>query len=127
MELSTFANTVGILELLVGLPLVFYTKPFMKWIDKVMKEEPLMRMMGAIITVLGGLVLLEDFRIYPDIEGFVILIAWLVFLKGIVWTWYPQTAIRMKKKWAKNDAALTLGGLSATAIGLLLLYAGMVV
>ena len=127
MELSTFANTIGMLELLVGLPLVFYSKSFMKWVDKTMKEETLMRVIGALITVLGGLVIIDDYMITADMEGFVRLVAWLIFLKGILWTWYPQTAVKIKKKWAKNDAVLTFGGLAAVAVGVLLLYAGMVV
>ncbi len=126
MELHTFAYTVGIMELLIGLPLLFYSKSVMKWIDKLFKDEPMMRVLGAFMVILGGLVLINGYEISSSPAGLVTLVAWLTFLKGVVWSWYPQTAINMKKKWAKNEALLTFGGLAATGIGFLLMYAGSV-
>ena len=126
MELSTFAYTIGIIELLVGLPLLFYTKQTVKWIDKVFKDDVTMRIMGVLMTVLGALVLIEGYEVDLDPEGLVRLIAWATMLKGLMYTWWPQTAAKMKKQWLKGDATLTLGGIAATVVGLLLLYAGSI-
>ena len=86
-----------------------------------------MRVIGTIITVLGALVLINGYRIGTDPEGIVRLVAWLIFLKGLMWTWWPQTASQIKKKWFKSEAVMTFGGLIATAIGILLVYAGAMV
>ena len=125
MELSTFAYTVGILELLVGLPLLFYSRSMMKWLDRMMKEDVTMRMVGGLMVILGGLTLIDDYRIGTDVEGLVRLVAWLIFLKGILWAWWPGAAMELKRKWAKSEALLTLGGILAVAIGIAMMYAGM--
>lgn len=124
MEITTFAYTVGVLELLFGLPLVFYGKQTMKWVDKLLKDELHMRVLGALLTVLGTLVLVNGYEIGTDAEGFIRLLAWLVFLKGLIYAWWPATAARIKKKWLKSEATLTFGGLIATALGVLLMYLG---
>jgi uncharacterized protein YjeT (DUF2065 family) len=126
MELSTFAYTIGIIELLFGLPLLFYSKPTVKWLDKAFKDDVQMRVIGGIMTVLGALVLIEGYEISADPAGLVILMAWAVFLKGMMYTWWPQTAVNMKKKLMKSEAMLTLGGIAATAIGVLLVYAASI-
>ncbi len=125
MEISTYAYTIGMLELLVGLPLLFYSKKMMKWMDRLTKEDVLMRTIGAIMVILSGLVLIDDYRVGSDVEGLVRFVAWLIFLKGILWTWWPDTVMRLKKKWAKSEALLTLGGIIAVSIGIALMYAGM--
>ncbi|MAE68469.1 hypothetical protein CL635_01510 [bacterium] len=126
MELTTFAYTIGIIELIVGLPLLFYSKQTMKWIDKAFKDDVQMRVIGVFMAILGALVLIEDYEVSAEPDGLVILIAWLVFLKGLMYCWWPQTAINLKKKWVKNDAAITFGGIAAVAIGVLLVYAGSI-
>lgn len=127
MQLSTFAFTIGILELLIGLPLVFYPKPTIKWVDKLFKEELSMRIIGVFMTILGALVLIDGYEVSAGPAGAIRLVAWLVFFKGILWAWWPQTAVHLKKKWAKNDALMTFGGVMATAIGVLLIYGGTMV
>ena len=126
MELSTFAYAIGIFELIFGLPLLFYSKQTMKCVEKAFKDDFQIRFIGVIMTIVGALVLVEKYEISASPEGLVILVAWLVFLKGLIFAWWPQTAITMKKKFMKNEAALTLAGIAATAVGLLLLYAGSV-
>lgn len=126
MELSTFAYTIGILELLFGLPLLFYSKQTMKFLDKFFKDDVEMRVVGALMTVLGALVLIDGYDISADPKGLVILMAWAVFLKGLMYAWWPQTAVNMKKKFMKSEATLTFGGIAATAIGVLLVYAGSI-
>lgn len=126
MELSTFAYTIGILEILIGLPLVFYPKPARKWLDKMLKEELSMRMIGALLAVVAALVLIEDYTVDLTPVGLVLLVAWLTFFKGIMWAWWPQTAVQMKKKWFKGEGMITFGGLAATAIGVLLIYGGTI-
>ena len=126
MELSTFAYTIGVVELLFGLPLLFYTKHTVKWLEKAFKDDVQMRVLGAFMAILGTLVLVEDNVVSLDPRGLVVLMAWMVFLKGLIYSWWPHTATKMRKSFMKNEAALTLGGTAATAIGLLLFYAGMI-
>lgn len=126
MELSTFAITIGIIDLLFGLPLVFYPKASRKWLDKFIKEEMLNRVLGSLLVILGALVLLDGYMVGTDPEGIVRLVAWLILFKGLMWAWWPETAMDLKKKWFKKDGYMTFGGLAATAIGVLLLYAGTI-
>jgi uncharacterized protein YjeT (DUF2065 family) len=127
MELATFAYTIGVIELLVGIPLLFYSKPTLKWLDKFLKADDVqIRILGAIIAVLGALVLMENYEVSLEPDGLVILVAWLVFLKGVMFAWWPSTAVKMKRKFMKNEAALTLSGITAVTIGLLLMYAGSI-
>lgn len=127
MELATFAYTIGIMELLFGLPLLFYSKSTLKFLDKFFKDEVQMRLAGVLMTVLGSLVLIEGFEVSLEPEGLITLMAWAVFLKGLMYAWWPQTAINMKKKFMKSEATLTFGGIAATVIGLLLMYGGSIV
>ena len=127
MELSTFAYTIGIFELLFALPMLFYSKQTVKWIDRFFKDDVTVRIVGSLLAVLGALVILEDYEVALTPEGLVRLIAWACFLKGLMYAWWPQTAVRMKKKWLKGDATLTLGGILASAVGVLLLYAGSII
>ena len=124
MELQTFAYTIGVLELIVGIPIVFYTKASMKWIDKFMKDDITLRIVGVIFTILSTLVLIEDHTVTAELDGIIRLLAWLLFLKGLMYAWWPQTAIQLKKQWIKNESMLTVGGAAACAIGVLLFYAG---
>jgi len=126
MELSTFAYTIGIIELLFGLPLLFYSKATMKFLDKFFKDEIEMRVVGVFMTILGALVLVNGYTISADPAGLVTLMAWAVFLKGLIYAWWPQTAVNMKKKFMKSEATLTFGGIAATTIGVLLVYAGSI-
>ena len=127
MELSTFAYTIGVIELLIGLPLLFYSKQTLKWLDKAFKDDVQMRVIGVFMAILGALILIEDYEVSLEPDGLVILIAWATFLKGIMYAWWPQTAVNMKKKLMKSEAVLTLGGIAATIIGVLLMYAGSII
>lgn len=126
MELSTFAYTIGIIELLFGLPLLFYSKATMKFLDKFFKDEIEMRVVGVFMTILGALVLVNGYTISADPAGLVTLMAWAVFLKGLIYAWWPQTAVNMKKKFMKSETTLAFGGIAGTAMGVLLVYAGSI-
>ena len=127
MELSTFAYTIGVIELLFALPLLFYSKQTAKWMDKFMKDDVQMRVIGAFMTILGALVILDSPTVSLTAEGLVRLLAWACFVKGIMYCWWPKVAANMKKKWLKEDTMLTVGGVLACAVGILLLYAGSIV
>lgn len=127
MELSTFAYTIGVLELLFGLPLLFYSKSTLKFLDKFFKDDVEMRVVGALMTVLGALILVDGYEVHLDPAGLITLMAWAVFLKGLIYTWWPHTAINIKKRFMKSEASLTFAGIAATVIGVLLMYGGSLV
>ena len=127
MELATFAYTIGVIELIVGLPLLFYSKSTLKVFDKFFKDDFQMRFTGTLMAVLGSLVLVESYEVSLDPEGLIILMAWLVFVKGLMYAWWPQPAVNMKKKFMKSEAALTFGGIAASVIGVLLVYGASIV
>lgn len=126
MELDTFAYTIGIMELLIGLPLLFYSKQAMKWFDAFLKDDTSVRLLGTLLAILGALVLIDGYEVSLDPEGLIRLVAWLCMLKGIMLTWWPKTAMQMKKNWFKGDTMATLGGTLGVAIGCLLMYGGSI-
>lgn len=126
MEILTFANSIGILDILIGLPLLLYPKQSRKWLDHLCKEEQLIRIIGALMAMYAGGILLGGYYVDLTPVGLLQLVAWLVFLKGLTWAWFPGFVQQMKKKWLKSDTILTISGLAATAIGSLLVYAGSV-
>ena len=127
MELATFAHTVGVMELLIGIPLLFHSKQTLKWVDRAMKDDTIMRVLGALFVIIGSLVLLDEYEVTSDPEGIIRLVAWALTIKGVIWAWWPKVAWDWKKKWLKSEATVTLGGLVATAVGVLLVYAGSIV
>ena len=126
MELSTFATITGIFELIIGIPLIVAGLATNKFIQKVLSNEVTMRIMGAVITVICALVLLDGATIGTDPEGLIRLVAWIGFIKGISAAWRPDILVGISQSFLKQEFLL-LAGIVGTAIGVLLLYGAALV
>jgi hypothetical protein len=130
MDLALFATTIGLVELLIGLPFLFSTKKTVKWLKGFMREDVLLRIVGGVLLLLGALTLIDEYgrgvTYGGGLDGFVRLIAWLVAIKGILLAWWPGWVWKMSKKWLDNEGLLSLGALAKVLLGIFLLWAGTV-
>jgi hypothetical protein len=124
MDLSTFAYTIGALELLIGIPLLFFPDKAAQWILQCLKDEVHARFLGALLFVLGFLVLVEGYRIGTDVEGFMRLIAWIVAIKGVFLCYQPKKAAELTEGHLNIPALRFLAGFFATVFAILFIMAG---
>ena len=130
MDLSAFTYILGILEILIGLPLLFYPKATRTWMTETLKQDALMQTIGAVFVILATLTLgkLSAAGIrFEGLNGFLTFITWLVALKGLLLTFWPHLASDLTQWWFRRSAnCLALTGLLKIAFGIFLLYAGWV-
>ncbi len=126
MDLSTFATVIGMLELLIGIPLMVFPEESGRWIVKAMKEDVDIRVIGSILFILGGLVIFEDPRIDLNLEGFLRLVAWCTAIKGVFYAWHPDWVTSMKTPWLKDHNTCLLLGVLMNAFGFLFISAASV-
>lgn len=127
MELSTFSLTVGILELLIGIPLLLAGGPALKFLSKVIADDFHMRVLGALFFIICVVTLYrEGMTVGTDAEGLITLVAWIGAIKGITAAWQPKTLASLSGSFLKPSMALVLGVLG-TAFGVLLIYGSTLV
>ena len=124
MTLSTFAYFVGALELLIGIPFIVAPAKTLASLKRMMDDEPLMQFMGVLMVIIGFLVLKDNPNVGTDTAGLIRLLAWLVAIKGLAYTWYPAKMRSYADSWLQVPAVRTVGGFVALIIGVLCLKAG---
>ncbi|MBT3835169.1 hypothetical protein HOF56_02870 [Candidatus Peribacteria bacterium] len=124
MSIESFAYMIGIIELLIGIPLLVRPKETTKWIEKFMKEDHLMRTIGGLFLVVSFLILKDDPSVGTDIPGLIRLVAWLLAAKSLIMCWCPKCVEGVKKMWLRDADMQLLGGLLAIVVGVLLIMAG---
>lgn len=126
MALSAFAYILGVFELLVGIPLLFFPGRTMQWLLKLREEEVLVRGVGALFLTLSVLVLTEGVAVSLTIAGIVRLVAWLTAVKCLITCWWPQRQLARMERIASIPLLAPIVGLFAVAAGVLLVLAGHV-
>lgn len=118
MTLSTFALVIGTLSYLFGLPLLFHERETMEWMKKLLKDDPLLRVIGAVVTIMCLGVLLRHWRITADAEGLIVLIAWLGLIKGLYLVWGAPEYSRIMHNFltARHPALLGMLGIICGAL-----------
>ena len=127
MELSTFAFILGILELSIGIPIVFAAKDATKILNKFFKDELHLRFSGALMIMIAASVLQDGYQIGSDVAGVLRTVAWLMALKGVFYLWWPDSLGSLRKQFLGSEAGVSFWGMVAVAVGLLLVYASVVV
>jgi hypothetical protein len=89
MSLSSFALVIGVFCYVFGFPLVFSDDKHLQWRKKLIKDENMLRLLGTALLMISVTTLRYHWRITPDGEGAVIVIAWLAFLKSLFMAWWP--------------------------------------
>lgn len=90
MALSSFALILGVFFYVFGFPLVFSDSAHLEWREKVLKDENALRIVGTILVALAVTTLRYHFRVTPDGEGVIIVVAWMALAKGLFIAWWPK-------------------------------------
>jgi hypothetical protein len=95
MALSSFALLLGVFFYVYGFPLVFADSRHLEWREKILKDENALRIVGTILIALAVTTLRYHYRITPDGEGIVIVVAWISLVKGLFMAWWPRHFMRV--------------------------------
>lgn len=123
MTLSTFSYTIGMIELLVGVPLLMYPDATIAWFLNAMKQDVLIRSLGVVFLLICFFVLKEDASIGTDIGGLVRLVAWLGALKSLILAWFPERLLAVSERWLQHRALRASAGVVKCIAGILFLLA----
>lgn len=129
MTLSSFAMVIGIACYLIGFPLIFSEARTIAWKKKFFKDDVALRLSGAICTIIAGVLLRRQWAITGDAEGLVVFVAWLVLVKGVITTWWPETCMSVlswEEKTMRAPVWKVVYGVVLVLIGGLFTYFGIV-
>jgi len=126
MELTTFAYTIGIVELLIFIPVLVSGSKAVAWMQKFVSNDLAMRSMGGVLTIIGVLVLVGDWSIGSDPAGLIRLVAWATLIKGVLACWKPDV-LKKNMSLLSNASMRPIISIVGILIGVLLIYgAGLV-
>jgi len=118
------AQVIGLYMVLEGLVMLTQRKFILNIVDDMSNHKALMYAVGAMLTILGLLIVLNNniweasWRILPTIIG------WLMLIKGVAIFFVPKIVIKRAKRFAKNRNMAVLVGIVVLAIGAYLVYVG---
>ena len=121
MDLVTFCLIVAVCELAIGIPVLIYPERAEKWMQSLLDQELVMRLIGCLWLTVGVLVLFEDASVGIDVEGLVRLMAWATVIKCLIFSWWPMSIMDMRKKiyggvkWWVGALMCIVGGLMVAA------------
>ncbi len=121
MSLSTFAVILGTYQLLIGIPLVVKPAGTIKWLERTLAEETLLRVVCFFFLVSAILVLKNDPTIESDRAGVIRLLAWITAIKCLLACWWPNAIVAMKRGFWESTFVMRILGIAATALGIWLL------
>ena len=109
---------------LEGLVVLTQKKFVMNVIDDLSNNKALMYVTGAMVFVLGLLIVLNhnvweaSWQVIPTIVG------WAMVVKGVAIFFVPKATLSMARSYARNRNMVVLTGILALAVGAYLLYVG---
>ena len=107
----------------MGSSLLVNKKDTTTFISEVMRNKPLMWILGFLTTTLGATMVVFNNLWTSGLELFITIIGWLTLIKGITILIFPNFSVSYYKKVNKENI-LVIGGLIIVILGLILLYAG---
>ena len=130
MSLSSFALILGVFCYVFGFPLVFSDEKHMAWRRKFLKDENMLRLLAVAVISIAVTTLRRQHEISPDGEGAIVLIAWIVLLKGLFMAWWPVQFSKVREmledSLLDNDAMQVFTGFVMVLLGALFTYLGLV-
>lgn len=129
MSLSSFSLILGVYFYVFGFPLVFSDDKFIAWMKKFTKDENMLRLTAVVIISIAVTTLRRQSMLTFDGEGLIVLLAWIVLLKGLVFAWWPGRLIRMTDSMTKmlfsSQGLLAFVGFVMVLLGALFTYLGV--
>jgi len=127
MELATFACVIGVIELLIGLPLLVRPKAATDWLLGWVKSgDATYRVVGGALLILVVLTLWDDWSVDWSVAGVVKLLAYLTGIKSLIICWWPKWQAAMAERIWSVGVVRPIVGVLATVLGVLLLWAAVV-
>ena len=127
MELSTFAFIIGVIELVAGISFLLNGKETKKFFIELLRNEQFTRLCGIFLLVVCGLVLRDGFMVDNSVPGLLRLLAWLGFIKGVLYTWWPDHLSDMAETILDNVSLRPLISFVGIGLGAVLLWASTLV
>lgn len=124
MSISAFSYLLGVVELLVGIPMLLFPHRTGEWFVQFMKNESRLRVAGAVFVVVAVLTLTEGVAIGTNTAGLMRLVAWVTALKSLVTCWFPAWQARRAERILSRPAMRHVMGVLAVGFGVLFLLAG---
>lgn len=130
MSLSSFALVIGVFFYVFGFPLVFSDDKHLQWRKKLLKDENMLRLLGTALLMISVTTLRYHYRVTPDGEGAVIVIAWIAFIKALVLAWWPAKysvyANRMNDMFVGDSSGMQMfTGFVMVLLGAVFTYLGL--
>jgi hypothetical protein len=98
MSLASFSLLLGAFYYIFGFPLVFGNQKYLLWTKKVLKDENMLRIFGAVLVSIAVTTLRYHYELSWDGEGLIIILAWICFVKGLLLAWFPAFTIDLREK-----------------------------
>ncbi|QSH39119.1 hypothetical protein JXR01_02295 [Candidatus Kaiserbacteria bacterium] len=125
MDISLLlAQLIGLYLLLEGVVILTRKKFIVNIVDDLSNNKALMFVTGAMVFILGLLIVLNhnvweaSWRVIPTLVG------WAMVIKGIAIFFVPNMMISQAKAFGRNRNLAVLAGVVAVAAGLYLVYVG---
>ncbi len=124
MSLSTFAYTLGALELVLAFPLLVSPDKTKEWLFKLKDDAVVLPVVGGLVFILCFLTLTQGLAVGLTVPGLVRLVAWLGLVKGLVICWCPEHYGRRVEMVFSRPLLPRLLGVIALVLGVLFALAG---
>jgi len=121
MSLDTFAVILGTYQLLIGIPFVAKPAGTIRWLERALEEDTLVRVVCFFFLVSAILVLKSDPTIGSDRAGVIRLLAWITAIKCLLACWWPNAIVAMKRSFWESTFVMRIMGIAVTALGIWLL------
>lgn len=119
--LTLFLARVFGIYFLIAAAMVFANRASLMIGVEAMFKERFAQMLAGMISLLGGLILINLHQDYSTITaGIISVIGWLIFLKGLMYAFLPQARLAMLTKVVTERMWYTMDGLLALVFGVYL-------
>ena len=125
--LSSIAIGIAVLALSIGLPAIFKPAAFGKGLLDMFAEESEVRILGLINMLFAFFILNTGIKIVWDSTAWIIVLGWLLLLRGATFLWKPEFVQKRLKVVVSKENNVLLIGLILLAVGILYGYLGLYV
>ena len=127
LSLKFLAVLLGTFIVATRLPGVFYPKPFIKVCKGYLKDEKFLRAAALMPLGFAVAILMQKYDFTQDWETVMSVFGWLMLLASLYMLWEPKVLEKRALKVLKNREAVQGLCVVGVAIGIALIYLGLVV
>jgi small-conductance mechanosensitive channel len=116
--------SVAAIILAIYLPALACPKKFRKAFKNYMSEKETVRLMGGFMLLLAMMFLSVHWKLTGDWMLMISIFGWLIFIKGVLFIWYPNLFKRIVKKWKlyNTDTGVAILSILAILLAIALIY-----